>query len=73
MADDVPALLVLYYTDLHFLVKWCEDEEQLYDVLPSRDVRLPDGVNPEDSTQVICEAKYKGSFFPVQVLSSGIL
>ena len=65
-------VLVLYVTDLCFLVLWLEEEDPLYDTLWARDI-IPTG--DADVLQLtpgsICKAVFEGKEYDVKIVSRG--
>ncbi len=64
--------LLLLFIDLHFLIQWLHEDE-LYDVLPYKDmVMLPKDCEIYSIPQgTVCKAKYEEELFEVAVVSSG--
>ena len=64
-------LYLLFYTDLWFVVKWLEDEDDVCDSLPAKDV--VDNV-PVYNTEVgrKCKAHYLRKLYPIEVLAKGV-
>ena len=62
-----------HYTGLYFLVEWQEqegnDEEPLFDVLPSKSV----GYDVLDISEGACaEANFGGKWYPVKIIGKGM-
>lgn len=65
----------VYSTDLYFLIKWLEDEEDdLYDVLPTRRIKAPEGT---DILYLMpgqhCQAYFNNILYSVDVVANGVL
>jgi hypothetical protein len=64
------------YTGLYFLVEWQEqegnDEEPLFDVLPSKSVQC-EGYDVLDISEGVCaEANFGGKWYPVKIIGKGM-
>ena len=70
----MPGEYYLNSTDLYFLIKWLDDqEEDLYDVLPARDVK------PHNDTDVLdlmpgeqCQAFFLNKLYGGKVVANGM-
>ena len=67
--------IYIFLVELHFLIQWLEDEDEpLYDVVPARDIRVPEGsevVNlaPGDK----CGATFDNNLYNAEVVATGML
>ena len=59
------------YIDLWFVVKWMEDEDDLYDVLSAKDVEVEGHHVYEVEVGSEGRGKYAGSFFPIKIVAKG--
>ena len=59
--------------DIFFLVNWLEDEENdLYDVVPSKSVVPPENTNIIDvKPGSVCRVAYSGQFYKAKVIQCG--
>ena len=69
----MPGECYLNSADLYFLIKWLDQEEDLYDVLPARDVK------PHDDTDVLdlmpgerCQAFFLNKLYGGKVVANGM-
>lgn len=55
-----------------FLIKWLEEEDVFYDVVSSKDVVPPEGVDILDVISgTKCRVSYKGQYYKAEVLQHG--
>lgn len=65
--------MLLYCLEIFFLVKWLEEDE-LYDVVPSKSVVPPEDTNIlEMIPGMICKVAYSGQFYKAKVIECGSL
>ena len=70
-------LIVWQYTlptDKHFLINWLDEEDDdIYDVVPSKAVVPPEGTNVLDlDSGAICRVAFSGLFYRAKVIESGM-
>ena len=59
------------YADLWFVVKWTEEEEELFDVLPAKDIS-GNGKGACDMVEGdVGEGKFGKGWYPIRILAKG--
>lgn len=65
-------MLVLVSQDLHFVVLWSKEEEQLYDIIHAKDIIPPPEVDILDiQKEAECRAKFETKIYDVVIIAKG--
>ena len=64
--------VLLTYPALWFVVRWLEDEDELFDVLPAKDITSEDGPVHLIETGMKCQGRYFGKMYPVRIIAKGM-
>ena len=64
--------MLLKYPALWFVVKWLEDEDELFDVLPAKDITSEDEPVHLIETGMKCQGRYFGKMYPVHIIAKGM-
>ena len=67
-------VFLCFLIDKHFLINWLDEEdEDLYDVVPSKAVVPPDGINILDvDAGAFCRVAFSGQYYRAKVIDSGM-
>ena len=58
--------------DTYYLIKWLEEDEDLYDVIAAKDVVPPEDCDILDVTPgMICRIMFNSKFYAAKVVTSG--
>ena len=58
--------------DLHFVVLWSKEEEQLYDIIHAKDIIPPSDVDVLDiQKEAECRAKFQTKIYDVVIIAKG--
>lgn len=70
MYDDV---LLILFVETFFLINWLEeDDPNLYDIVPSKDVVPPEDVDVLDiKRDTVCRVSYSGMYYKAKIIQQG--
>lgn len=74
-ARKISEMMSSFLLDTYFCVNWLEKgEEDCFDVVPSKDIIPPEGVDVLDvNAGYVCRVSYSGRFYKAKVIDRGMI